>query len=106
MTNKEFLELYGNNEIDKDLLDLYIKIDEKARSDSYFVYDNYYGAVKKDCISYEEAIYLSDNYDFVCWLDEYDCIINHNDLNVELPKEYRKEYNKLFLEGEYEEEEE
>jgi hypothetical protein len=100
MTNKEFLELYGNNEIDKDLLDMYIKIEEKSRESSYLVYNNYYGVIEKDCVSYEEAVY-TDNYEFICWLDDYDHIVNHSDLDIELPKEYREEYIKLFNMGEY-----
>ena len=100
MTNKEFLELYGSNEIDKDLLDMYIKIEEKSRETPRLVYSDIYGVVEKNSIVYEEAVYTITD-DFICWLEDYDHIITHNDLIISIPQEYIDSYIELSNYGEH-----
>lgn len=119
---KEFLRTYKDKKIDKDLLlDCMIK-KEKKISSYYLSYNHNHGADEHSTLDDAKAYYLKNYKDddiFICWEEDtdedyninYDCLIYHNDIQALfvdnickkaiLPREYMLEYDKLFKEGEY-----
>ena len=97
MNNKEFLEKYGNNKIEWELLEFWTEIYPRKYTDSYMSFSHNYGAYEIGYCDYEDAIYLKNenkNDGFIGWrYENYDeQYLNHKDFPYDFPQDYINEF--------------